>query len=399
MSQADSLPLAAARWRKVEELYEAALALPAAERSGFLARECAGDAALQREVASLLAHDNRNAADTLLDHALTLAMQALAAEDSTRRFDMALLNADDLIGNRYRIVDALDAGGIGEVYLAEDTTLGKQVVVKVLKKASQDHPWFVKKFRDEAAAQAKVNHPNVASVLDKGKLATGEDYLVVEFIAGMTLRRLLKERDNRQMEFAEAAEVIRQTGRAVTAIHDRKLIHRDLKPENLMIQTDAVHDEWLVKVIDFGIVRVYGQSTVLGQIAGTLHYMSPEQLTGRDVTPASDVYALGVIAYEMLTGRPPHNPENPAHLLKLQEAGVKLMPTALRPALPQAAEAVLLKVLSYDAAKRPASAQCWLIRDRDFLVAYNPPRYDKPISLGRISEPRQPRQSTRTAIG
>ena len=291
MPQADSPPLAAARWRKVEELYEAALVLPAAEREGFLARECAADAALQREVASLLAHDNRNAADTLLDHALTLAMQALSADDSTRRptrrFDMALLNADDLIGNRYRILDALDAGGIGEVYLAEDTTLGKQVVVKVLKKASQEHharAWFVKKFRDEADAQAKVNHPNVASVLDKGKLATGEDYLVVEFIAGTTLRRLLNARDNRQMEFAETAEVIRQTGRAVTAIHDRKLIHRDLKPENLMIQTDAApdatHDEWLVKVIDFGIVRVHGQSTVLGQIVGQivgkLHYMSPE---------------------------------------------------------------------------------------------------------------------------
>ncbi|MBI1761307.1 MAG: serine/threonine protein kinase [Acidobacteria bacterium] len=306
MPQADSPPLADARWRKVEELYAAALALPAAERAGFLAHECAGDAALQREVASLLAHDNRNAADTLLDHALTLALQALAEDEPTGRIDMALLNAGDLIGKRYRIVDALDAGGIGEVYLAEDTTLGKQVVVKVLKKASQEHPqqaWLVKKFRDEAAAQAKVNHPNVASVLDKGKLATGEDYLVVEFIAGANLRRLLKERDNHQMEFAETAEVIRQTGRAVTAIHDRKLIHRDLKPENLMIQTDAApdatHDEWLVKVIDFGIVRVHGQSTVLGQIAGQiagmLHYMSPEQLTGRDVTPASDVYALGVI--------------------------------------------------------------------------------------------------------
>lgn len=374
MPQADSPPLAAARWRKVEELYDAALALPSAERRGFLARACAGDAALQREVASLLAHDNRNAADTLLDHALTLAMQALADEE-TERTEMALLTVGTTLDGRYKILAELDAGGMGEVYKAQDLKFpNRLVVVKVLKPTSQNIPWIAKKFlRDEGEAQARVQHPNVANVLDKGRLPSGEHYLVVEFIPGATLRQVLGACPDRQLDFPTAAEIIHQAGRAVTAIHHARLIHRDLKPENLMVQDAADSDELLVKVIDFGIVRVLDKSTVLGQIAGTLHYLAPEQLNGNDVTPASDVYALGVIAHEMLTGRRPFNPENLAHLLKLQQEGVKLKPTALRPGLPPAAEAALLRSLSYEPRERQQSAREFGDQLSQALTAPPPP--------------------------
>jgi serine/threonine protein kinase len=194
-------------------------------------------------------------------------------------------------------------------------------------------------------------------VFDKGTLPGGEQYLVMEFLSGSNLLQLMNDHRTRgqQIEFSLVAEIMKQVGSGVAAIHEAGLVHRDLKPENIMIKPKS--DEVEVKIIDFGIVRVLDTSTVWGQVVGTLFYMSPEQLRGEDPKFTSDVYALAVIAYELLTGRRPFEPQNAAHLVDLQKKGIKLKPSSLRHGLPLGAERVLLKALSYEPNKRQSRAR------------------------------------------
>ena len=186
------------------------------------------------------------------------------------------------LDDRYEIMEKLDAGGMGEVYQARDLKLDNRlVVVKVLKKKFLNNSWMVKKFGDEIEALSRIQHPNVATIYDKGKLPSGEPYLVMEFVKGATLSQFLKDED-RQLEFSEVAEIMQQIGRGVDAIHQARLIHRDLKPKNIMVYQNRDSGEYEVKVIDFGIVRDVDKSTVIGQSPGTVGYMSPEQLEVKD---------------------------------------------------------------------------------------------------------------------
>jgi len=263
------------------------------------------------------------------------------------------------LDGRYLIEKELGHGGIGIVYLARDQKLhGVPVVVKALldNVLEPEHKaYFEKKFKQEIEALARIDHPGVVRALDFGELADGRSYLVMQYVSGVSLRSVMQPQG---MELDRISKLIHQMGRALTAAHEQGVVHRDLKPENIMLQ--QVGDEEYVKLIDFGIATVLETPSPPNikttKVVGTIDYMAPEQLYGKPAA-ASDIYALGVIAYEMVTGRRPFNPASPYQLVELQRAGVRVKPCDLRPDLPETAQAVILKALAYAQQYRHARAK------------------------------------------
>src|SRR5438067_108483 len=222
--------------------------------------------------------------------------------------ETTLPQQSNLIGKtldeRYFIESELGQGGVGAVYLASDRKLhDKHVVIKILLDKSLQNSWVVQKFQQEKEALARVDHPGVVGILDTGELPDGKPYLVMQYIDGVTLRSQIKPEG---MPLERTAEIVKQIGRALGAAHDRGIFHRDLKPENIMLQTFGSSEEQ-VKIIDFGIAKlkdsVVAPSTMTGATAGTVAYMAPEQLGGRPTSAATDIFAMGAIACELVTGR------------------------------------------------------------------------------------------------
>lgn len=263
------------------------------------------------------------------------------------------------LAGRYYVERKLGEGGIGDVYMARDKPelMARQVVVKVLKEKALNNEWIVTKFRQEIEALTRIDDPGVVGLLDAGTTPDGHPFLVMQFVEGENLRSHMQT--GAGMDLEDVAHILQQVGSTLSTAHANDVIHRDLKPENIMARLRA-DERWQVKVIDFGIAKVryslIAPSTVTGQIAGTAYYMAPEQLQGKKVSPASDVYALGVIAYEMVTGRRPFNPETPYQLNKLQQDGVQVGPRVLRPALTPRAERAILKALALEPGDRYQSA-------------------------------------------
>jgi len=264
------------------------------------------------------------------------------------------LSPGQVLGGRYLIERELNGGGIGRIYLAHDKRLlSKPVVIKVLRKDAARDEWVRQKFLQEVEALARITHPGVVKVLDKGE-HDGEPFFVMEFLKGESLRSVM--RPEQGMDFGSMARFMREIGRALSAAHVEGIYHRDLKPENIMLEI-LTGGEQQAKLIDFGIAKIVnsqvGFSTSKPMVVGTFEYMSPEQLKSQPISQRTDIYALGVIAYEMVTGRLPFNPtskqwpQRGIELLEMQKAGVKVKPGQLRPGLPQAAEKVILKALSF----------------------------------------------------
>lgn len=273
------------------------------------------------------------------------------------------------LDERYYVERELGHGGIGAVYLARDRKLvNKPVVIKVLLEKTLQSDWAVRKFQHEKEALARVDHPGIIGVLDTGELLDGKPYIVMQYVEGQTLRAFMKPEG---ADLDLSARLMEQIGHALHAAHEAGILHRDLKPENIMVQTLTGGREQ-VKVIDFGIAKVrdsqVAPSTVVAATAGTIFYMPPEQLAAQKLTPASDIYALGVIAYELVTGRRPFNPETGYQLLEMQREGVRVKPKDLRPALPEAAQAVILKALNFDPQERYQNAAEF---GEDFAKAIN----------------------------
>ena len=289
-------------------------------------------------------------------------------QDSSSSME-TLIEQDPLIGvsvdGRYQLKHKLGSGGFGAVYLASDEKMvSRPVVVKILLDEKISHEWSVNKFRQETEALARIDHPSIVGIFDSGKLPDGKPFIVMQYVDGVSLRTLINVEG---MDLARAANLIRQIGKALTAAHDRGILHRDLKPENIMVQQLADGDEQ-IKIIDFGVAKVkdsvVAMTTASDMTVGTAVYMSPEQLCARPLTTASDVYSFGIIAYEMLTGRRPMNPDSAYQLLELQRSGVRIKPTDLRPNLDPAAEAAILRALSFEPKDRYERA-----RDFGDLVA------------------------------
>jgi serine/threonine protein kinase len=264
---------------------------------------------------------------------------------------------EPLLNNRYLIEKEIGRGGIGVVYFARDTQLhSRPVVIKVLLRESLDNEWYKKKFYQEMEALARIDHPGVVGVFDSGEMPDGAPFLVMQFVEGATLRSVITVEG---MPYEQVAHIARQIGRALSEAHSRGVCHRDLKPENIMLQALSDGEE-LVKIIDFGIARIKDSQVASNKettaVAGTIAYMAPEQLYGKPLE-ASDVYAFGVIAYEMLTGRRPFNPDSPYNLLEMQRGGVRVLPADLRPGIPLEAQEAILKALSFDPGNRHARAR------------------------------------------
>ena len=285
-----------------------------------------------------------------------------AAAGSTTLNETSLPPTPSLVGvtldSRYSIQKELGQGGVGAVYLARDLKLhDKLVVIKVLLEKSLQNSWVVQKFQQEKEALARVDHPGVVGILDTGELPDGKPYLVMQFIDGVTLRSQIKPEG---IPLERAAELIKQIGRALKAAHDKGIFHRDLKPENIMLQSYGGGEEQ-VKIIDFGIAKlkdsIVAPSTVTGATAGTVSYMAPEQLSGRPVSAAMDIYAMGAIAYELVAGRKPFNPDTGFELLEMQRAGVRIKPSDLRPSLSADACQIILRALSFDPKARFQNAR------------------------------------------
>ena len=272
-----------------------------------------------------------------------------------------LVDSDPLVGSilerRYLVKRKLGHGGFGAVYLASDEKMmSRPVVIKALLDEKISSEWSVRKFKQEMEALARLDHPSIVGIFDSGQLDDGKPFLVMQYVDGASLRVLIKPDG---MDLSQVANITRQIGRALSAAHDRGILHRDLKPENIMVQ--LTHGEDQVKIIDFGIAKIKNSvvslSTIGDQMAGTVRYMSPEQLKAEPLSPVSDIYCFAVIVYEMLTGRRPLDPDSAFQLLEMQRAGVNIKPRELRPDLSPVAEAILLKALSFNPKDRYETAR------------------------------------------
>ena len=268
--------------------------------------------------------------------------------------------------DRYFIEHELGRGGIGVVYLARDQRLHDMpVVIKFLLDNTVKNAWLQRKFLQEAEALTRINHPGVVRVIDKDRADDGRPFFVMEFVKGKPLRAVMTDSG---MDFEYVAQLVQQIGQALGAAHHEGILHRDLKPENVMLQTLS-DDQEQVKLIDFGIARVkdsqVGATTDIPVIAGSLQYITPEQLSGGDVSAATDIYSFGIIVYEMVTGRRPFNADAPTQLasmhqlLEMQRTETLVPPKQLRPSLPVAAQDLILHALAYEPGRRPQDARAF----------------------------------------
>ncbi|HLH64310.1 MAG TPA: Stk1 family PASTA domain-containing Ser/Thr kinase [Solirubrobacteraceae bacterium] len=255
----------------------------------------------------------------------------------------------EMIDGRYRVLSRLGAGGMADVFLAEDEQLSRQVALKLLHRRFAADPGFVERFRREAQAAASLQHPNVVSVYDRGSF-DDTYYIAMEYLPGRTLKQLIRE--EAPLDPLRAIDIALQILRAARFAHRRGVIHRDLKPHNVIVdESDQA------KVTDFGIARAGASDmTETGSIMGTAQYLSPEQAQGHAVGPASDVYSVGVVLYEMLTGRVPFDGDSPVAIALKHVSQAPVAPSAINPAVPPELDQTVLWALNKDPADRPASA-------------------------------------------
>nr|MDQ3806503.1 serine/threonine protein kinase [Acidobacteriota bacterium] len=301
----------AERWRRISILFRHALERDPDDRSAFLAEECPGDEGLRVAVESLLASHDQAARGRFIESGAlgrvsgpdTAEMQA-APEPAEE-----VMPGDAQLGP-YRILGKLGAGGMGAVYLARDTRLGRRVALKILPAHLARDEEFVRRFEQEARAASALNHPNILTVHEIGE-AEGRRFIATEFVEGLTLRDAMAAG---RVDVATALDVCAQVAGALAKAHAHGIVHRDVKPENVMVDEDG-H----VKVLDFGIAKQFapgpapetgahapGQvNTASGVVLGTSTYMSPEQVRGQELDGRADVWGLGVVLYELVAGRAP----------------------------------------------------------------------------------------------
>ena len=292
-------PITPERWEQIKGLFHATLEHEPAQRAIFLARVCADDGPLRHEVESLLASHEQ--AESFIETPASDVAAELLAEDQPG------LRAGQMLGP-FRIAKVLAAGGMGEVYLADDTRLGRKVALKLLPPQFTVNADRVRRFGQEARAASALNHPNIVTIHEIGE-ADSLHFIATEFIDGETLREHMA---NVQMKLDEVLDVATQIASALAAAHAAGIVHRDIKPENVMIRLDGY-----VKVLDFGLAKLVepknksflglkeSTQSATGLILGTVNYMSPEQAKGEQVDERTDIFSFGVVIYEMLAGRTP----------------------------------------------------------------------------------------------
>ncbi|HEY5427746.1 MAG TPA: Stk1 family PASTA domain-containing Ser/Thr kinase [Solirubrobacteraceae bacterium] len=254
-----------------------------------------------------------------------------------------------IVDGRYRVMSRLGAGGMADVFLAEDQQLGRKVALKLLHRRFAEDPDFVERFRREAQAAAGLQHPNVVSVYDRGSF-DDTYYIAMEYLPGRSLKQLIRQ--EAPLDPLRAIDIAIQILKAARFAHARGVIHRDLKPHNVIVD-DAGH----AKVTDFGIARAGASDmTETGSIMGTAQYLSPEQAQGHAVNAGSDLYSVGVVLYEMLTGRVPFDAESAVSIALKHVSEAPIPPRGINPEIPPELEQTVLWVLNKNASDRPADA-------------------------------------------
>jgi serine/threonine-protein kinase len=256
---------------------------------------------------------------------------------------------DTLFDGRYRIQRKLGAGGMADVYLAEDQELGRRIAIKILNGRHANDDQFIERFRREAKNAAALNHPNIVSIYDRGE-AEDTYYIAMEYLDGRTLKELIVGRGAAPINVA--IEYARQILSALRFAHRHGIVHRDIKPHNVLVD-----GEGRVKVTDFGIARAgTSQMTEAGSIVGTAQYLSPEQARGGEVDPRSDLYSLGVVLYELLTGKTPFDGETPVEIAMKHLSTTPKPPSKLRPDVPRELDMVVMRALAKNPDDRYQSA-------------------------------------------
>jgi len=341
------------RLQQIEDLYYSALDLAPAERGAFIERSCDGDEELHREVTSLLASYEQ--ADDFIESPVYEAAARLIADQQER----------SMVGRqigRHKIVELLGAGGMGQVYLAEDTSLGRRVALKLLPSYFTRETDRLRRFRQEARNASGLNHPNIITIHEIGA-ENGTYFIATEFIEGETLRQRMT---TARLSLAEAVEIATQVAAALEAAHEAKIVHRDIKPENIMIR----RRDGYVKVLDFGLAKLTEKEpidsevtshsltrTEAGVILGTAAYMSPEQARGLRVDARTDLWSLGVVLYEMLSGYKPFTGET------AEDVRASILKDPLPPLpseTPDELEKIVEKALRKDRAERYRTANLFL---------------------------------------
>ncbi|HWV87198.1 MAG TPA: PASTA domain-containing protein [Capillimicrobium sp.] len=261
--------------------------------------------------------------------------------------------AGTMVDGRYRIIERVGSGGMADVYCAEDTQLGRNVALKLLHRRFAEDREFVERFRREASSAAGLSHPNVVGVFDRGEW-DGTSYIAMEFLGGRTLKQVIVE--EAPLDPVRAIDLTAQILRAARFAHKRGIIHRDLKPHNVIVDAEG-----RAKVTDFGIARAGASDmTQTGSIMGTAQYLSPEQAQGHAVTPQSDLYSIGIVLYEMLTGRLPFDGESAVTIALKQVNEAPIPPSAFNGAVTPELEGIVLHALEKDPARRFADADEFL---------------------------------------
>lgn len=285
----------------------------------------------------------------------------------------------EIFDNRYEIIRRLGSGGMADVYLARDTHLGRDVAIKILYKRYASDSDFVTRFKREAQAAAGLNHPHIVSIYDRGE-TEGSYYIAMEYLEGKSLKEVIS--DEGRLQPARAIGIAEQILQALSFAHENHVIHRDIKPHNIIINSrDGV------KVTDFGIARAGASAkmTETGSILGTAQYLSPEQAQGKVVEQGSDLYSLGVVLFEMLTGRVPFEGENPVAIALKHLSDAPVPPQELVPEIPDNLNAVVMKALAKDPQRRYRHADEFLADLRrcqqDLPVAAPPADDTAPTSI------------------
>jgi serine/threonine protein kinase len=334
------------RWHRVDNILQAALALNPAERSGFVDSACEGDATLRNEVVYLLSLEEEG-----LDILDTPALEAAACVLASDQPDLI---EGQFVGH-FRILSLLGVGGMGEVYLAEDTKLCRKIALKLLPADFSRDSDRVRRFQQEARAASALNHPYIVTIHETGEFEA-RHFIATEFIEGETLRQRMRRTT---LTLSETLDIAVQVAGALGAAHQAGIVHRDIKPENIMLRPDGY-----VKVLDFGLAKLAEQhsggpepasnntDTTPGLLMGTVKYMSPEQARGLSLDVRSDIFSLAVVIYEMLAGRPPFEGETNSDVIAALLKEEPLPLSRFVPELPVEFEHIVNKALAKHRSER-----------------------------------------------
>lgn len=380
--------MTAEKYNLASELFHRVRELPKSHRVSALDVACRGDGELRQQVLSLLEGDEEAGGDFLMRPAMEQAAELIAAADAPP------LVIPEILAGRYRMGEQIGAGGMGVVYKAEDLRLPRFVAVKLLP-VRAGAGWRERnlRFEREARAASQLNHPNIVAIYDSGTDA-GLAFIVMEFVEGRTLRSLIQA--GVLPDVKTVLKVISQMASALSAAHAAGIVHRDIKPENIMLRPDG-----FVKLLDFGLARMQDPAkpqrnatllTRAGQVPGTVEYLSPEQALGQAVGPQTDVFSLGVVAYEFATGVRPFEGATDGLLFDAILHHDPKPPSAVRPALGDELDALILQTLEKDPELRLQSAA--EIRSAcKRLTRYSTPA--KPVPVPQRSSPSSTAGKTR----